>query len=83
MFVPDGRSSVTDIVKVLATTVPINPAVFDQPAVRSAEPPRSFSSHPLARFLESSVLGASRGAAPVGLDGWTTEQASIRVRKSS
>lgn len=83
MFVPEGRSSVTDIVKVLATTVFINPAVFGQPAVRSAEPARSLSSHPLARFLESSVLGASRGAAPVALDGWTTAQASIRVRRSS
>jgi hypothetical protein len=83
MFVPEGRSSVTDIVKVLATTVYINPAVFSQDAVRGAEPPRTLSPHPLARFLESSVLGASRGAAPVALDGWTTAQASIRVRKSS
>lgn len=82
MFAPEGRSSVTDILKVLVTTVFINPAVFGQPAVRG-DPPALHSRDPLARFLESSILGSSRGAAPVSLGGWATLQATVRVRKAS
>jgi hypothetical protein len=85
MSVPEGRESVTDTVKVIATVVPIDTSVFPQGAIRSAGLARSGATRdPLAAFLAAALRGTRQGEdITVASDGWATAQKSIRIRAAS
>jgi hypothetical protein len=80
MWVPDGRSSVTDTIKVFATAQPIDPTLFRLDPVKSTEalPARG----PLETFIEERVRG-KRGGTPVELGGWTTAERSLTIRRNA
>jgi hypothetical protein len=78
-FVPKGRSTVTDILKIFASYKPIDLTVLTQPAIRAV------SDDPLQQLLNDSV-GESRGiteagAKPLDLGSWTTTQRVLVVRR--
>ncbi len=82
-FLPEDRDSITDVLKVIATSTPINPKIFPQEAVRGAEE-LEVSEDPLERLLAHSSLGATRGFKSPGqveLSGWTTTQISVETRR--
>jgi uncharacterized caspase-like protein len=79
--VPRGRSIVTDILKVFASSKPIDLGPLSGAAVRDA----SVDSDPLQALLESSS-GISRGAvaigkSPLSLGGWTSAQRVLVVKR--
>ncbi len=82
-FLPEGRDAVIDVLKVIATTRPINPSVFPQGAIRGAPPPPATrgGQDPLQEFLSTSVRAKTRGARPVEVKSWVTTQKSITIRK--
>jgi hypothetical protein len=71
---PDGREEVRDIIKVFATSSPIDLSFLTQGGVRG-------DSDPLSQLLAQAYRGQSRGVARVGSDDWTTTEAVIRVRR--
>ncbi|HEY7510715.1 MAG TPA: caspase family protein, partial [Vicinamibacteria bacterium] len=81
-FVPEGEQAVTDTLKLFATTVPLDPRLFRQGAVRSGEA-ASASADPLAGLLDAAFLGKSRNARPVNLGGWTTAQETVVVSRDA
>ncbi len=77
-FVPKGRSTVTDILKVFASYKPIALTVLTQPAIRG------ISDDPLQQLLNESA-GQTRGITAVGskpldLGTWTTVQRTLVVK---
>ena len=80
-FVPEGRSSVQDTIKVFATDGPIDPWVFRQEAVRGPKAAGDASLNPLAALLESSLLGRTRNPRPVKLGDWATVELLLLVKK--
>ena len=83
-FVPDGRDSVQDVIKVFLTRKPLDPGVFTQGAVKAAdrgERGPGNPSDPLAAFLENALQGRTRGARPVEVDGWVTTEAAFTVSR--
>jgi len=82
-FVPEGRNSITDVLKVIATNTPINPRIFQQAAVRGAGHVE-VSDDPFERLLAHSSLGATRGFKSPGrveLSSWATTQISVETRQ--
>ena len=80
-FVPKGRSTVTDILKVFASYKPIDLTVLTQPAIRG------ISDDPLQQLLDDSA-GQTRGIAAAGssskatdLATWTTVQRVLVVKR--
>jgi hypothetical protein len=78
-FVPKGRSTVTDILKVFASDKPIDLTVLTQPAIRGIA-----DDDPLQQLLDDSA-GQTRGiseagAKPLDLGTWTTVQRVLVVR---
>lgn len=73
---PAGRDEIVDVVKVIATTEPINPAVFTEAAVKLAAPRGDTS---LAGFLEDAVTGRPRSLTPRDPDDWTTAQRRLTI----
>ena len=85
-FVPKGRSSVTDVLKVFASFKPVDLAPLTQGKVRDADTD-STNLDPLQELLMDST-GVSRGVAPllarpVDLGTWTTTQRVLLVKKRS
>jgi hypothetical protein len=80
-FVPEGRSSVQDTIKVFATDGPIDPWVFRQEAVRGPKAAGDASLNPLAALLESSLQGRTRNPRPVKLGDWATVELLLLVKK--
>jgi uncharacterized caspase-like protein len=86
-FVPKGRSSVTDILKVFASYKPIDLSPLTQAQIRGV-PQESGEPDPLQELLMDSA-GATRGLAPVSsggpkdLKGWTTVQRVLVVKRGS
>jgi hypothetical protein len=82
MSVPHGQTSVTDVLKVIATVKPIDPSVFPQGPIRSAPKGTSRTSDPLAQFLAMALRG-TKAATPISvdMDSWVTVQKTIRVEK--
>ncbi|MEN8689993.1 MAG: hypothetical protein AB1Z20_07785, partial [Desulfobacterales bacterium] len=79
MYLPEGRTEVIDVLKVLATTQPIDPSVFPQGSIRSAPPAETKAvADPLTRFLSKAVRG-QRAARPVDVKTWITKQTIVRV----
>jgi hypothetical protein len=82
-FVPEGRESVLDTIKVFATTAPLDARVFAQAAARGDDPARTASADPLAALLENAAFGRPRGSRPVPLGGWVTAQQAVTVARSA
>ena len=82
-YLPQGQERVVDVLKVIATTRPIDPSVYPQGALRQASPlpVTRGSPDPLAEFLSLSVRGKNRGAKPVEVKSWVTKQKSITIRR--
>jgi hypothetical protein len=74
--VPNGRSSVTDILKVFASSKPISLAPLTGGPIRSIDA----DSDPL-QVLLNSAAGASRSVTVTSLGSWATAQRVIVVRK--
>lgn len=83
MSVPSGHVSVTDALKVIATTRQIDPALFPQGPIQSAPQATSkAASDPLSRFLADALRG-TRAAVDITVesDSWVTVQKAIQVRQ--
>ena len=76
MFLPEGHSTVVDVLKVFATIEPIK----NSQSVFSRDVFRSGSDDPLSQFLADAVRG-ERGARPIQVKSWVTEEKTIRVRQ--
>ena len=87
MFIPDDypadRSSLTDVVKVFATTQKISGKMFELgPVPRGAPLETRANESPLSNYIRRIVVGRSRnfgGGGPIDADGWVTKERSIRV----
>jgi hypothetical protein len=66
-----GRVFVSDVIKVIASTVRLDPSHFAQPAARSADPPVS-ANDPLNRLMAATAVGQSRAATVVAVRDWGT-----------
>ncbi len=82
IFVPDGRATIVDTLKVVAATRPIDPSIFPQGPLRTAPKQRSISNDPLVRFLSDAVRFGVRAARPIEANSWTTRQKAVRVRRA-
>jgi hypothetical protein len=84
-FVPNGQSTVTDVLKVFASYKPINLTPLTQGAIRGLD--ESAELDPLEELLLDST-GVSRGVSPLlnkplDLGTWTTVQRVLRVKRKS
>jgi hypothetical protein len=84
-FVPNGQSTVTDVLKVFASYKPINLTPLTQGAIRGLD--ESAELDPLEELLLDST-GVSRGVSPLlnkplDLSTWTTVQRVLRVKRKS
>lgn len=81
--IPDGDPAATDVLKIIATDRPINPAVFPQPGIRSGDSRSTLPDDPLERLLATASFGLSRALVPepVALNDWATVQTSVTVRR--
>lgn len=77
---PPGRDEVKDILKVFATSTPVDFSFLAQAAVRGPGA-RASSSDPLSQLLEQAVRGTTRGVVTVDVESWTTKEAVVRVRR--
>ena len=81
--VPGDREVSVDIIKVIASTEPISPRVFQLgPVPRSRAPLSSSDEDPLERFMRRHVQGLTRNLHQIRLDGWATRQRVLRVVRS-
>ena len=83
LFLPEGRTTVLDVLKVIATTQQLDPAVFPQGSIRTAPPVETRAdADPLTRFLSKAVRG-QRAARPVDVKAWVTTQKLVRIRRQA
>lgn len=79
-WIPDDRTVSLDYVKAIATTQPIDPAVFQLgPVARSAAPTPPPGENALEGFLRSTYQGLTRNLGSVVVDGWAVEQRLLRT----
>jgi hypothetical protein len=84
-FVPAERDSVMDVIKLFATSQPVDFHRFTQPPVHGGQrgnlPPGL--NDPLYKLLEQATLGISRGARPaaVKMGDWATAERVFKVRR--
>ncbi len=84
-YLPAGKEVVKDILKVFATTVPVDFHVLTQPPVRRGENrslPEAMND-PLGQLLAHAIWGATRGKRPVPLGIWATAQRVVEVRREA
>ncbi len=85
-FVPQGRDSIRDVLKVIATTTPVDFGFLRQGAVRSApglREARGTPGNPLEELLAGAAIGISRGTkVKVDVSNWTTEAGIVEVRRA-
>jgi uncharacterized caspase-like protein len=80
MYLPERRTTVLDVLKVIATTQQIDPYVFPQGSIRRAPPPTTRAmKDPLSRFFSNSMRGV-RAAETVEVKAWVTRQKLVRIR---
>jgi hypothetical protein len=82
-FVPEGRDSVQDTIKLFATAAPLDAQMFQQAAVRRTDAPPPANRDPLAALLENTATGRARGARPVPLGEWATAQRAVTVSRGA
>jgi hypothetical protein len=84
-FVPEDRDSVMDVIKLFATSQPVDFHLFTQAPVRGGQrgnlPPGL--NDPLYKLLEQATLGVSRGARPaaVKMGDWATAERVFKVKR--
>jgi Caspase domain/Subtilase family len=82
LSVPNGLTGVVDVLKVLATTKPIDPSVFPRgPLKRGGIGKTKGGLDPLGELLANAIAG-KRAGTPVVVKSWTTQQIAVRIRKS-
>lgn len=76
---PSDRASVTDTLKVIASTTGIAGGSFNQSAVRDVLARNT--TNPTARMFESEATAVAREAFVFNTNDWTTDQTSIRIER--
>jgi hypothetical protein len=80
--IPEGRNSVTDVLKIFATVSDVDLGFLEQePIVRGERRAIGGSGDPVAGFLACAALGGEPSPSPVPLDRWTTEERVIHVKR--
>ena len=79
-YVPEDRTSVKDIIKVFATSTPVDFQALTQPGIRSASEVARAAEHPLEQLLAQAALGTTRQVRPIALGDWVTAQRAFTVR---
>lgn len=85
-YIPEGRESVKDIIKVFATREPADFRVLTQPPVRGGVGvDQTSANNPLGKLLDQAALGATRGARPAAVDlsSWETAMRVFEVVKAN
>ncbi len=83
-YVPDGHESVKDVLKVFATTTPVNFHNLIQPAILRRGEKREVpddSNDPLSQLLRHAALGTTRSDRSVDTNLWATVQRVLEVRR--
>jgi hypothetical protein len=84
VYVPPGRSSVRDHIKVFVSTTPLDLRFLTQPAVRGRDAAEASADSPLERMLAQASVGATRNLGqPINLGDWAVLQQAFVVRKRS
>lgn len=81
---PEGRDSVRDILKVIATTGYADFSFLKQAAVRGGPrlaATRGTAANPLEELLANAAVGTTRGVASVEVGSWTTMDKVLEVRQ--
>ena len=85
VYVPDGFEKVKDILKVFATSKPINVDIFTQPAIKKGEETTARGlrdeQNPLEEFFSNAARGTTRGGRVVNTGDWTTTEATFVVTR--
>jgi hypothetical protein len=85
-FVPSGRKSVRDVLKLIATTGYADFNFLKQKATRGGgglPQTRGKPRNPLEELLGNAALGTTRGARPQKIEGWTTADRVFEVRSKN
>ncbi len=85
-YIPEGRETVKDIIKVFATREPADFRVLTQPPVRGGVGvDHTSANNPLGKLLDQAALGATRGARPAAVDlsSWETSMRVFEVVKAN
>lgn len=81
---PQGRDSVRDILKLIATTQYADFSFLEQAAVRGGQglaATRGKAANPLEELLANAAVGTTRGVASVEVGSWTTVDKVLEVRQ--
>lgn len=84
--VREGFNSVTDTVKLIATTHPLDSSVFAQEPARSVDLDPSMvaaNAAPLQTLMSLLAVGGAREISNVPLDDWVTRHTSVTVKRPS
>ena len=76
-YVPSGRNSVRDVLKLIATTSYTDFNFLKKEAVRGGG---GNSRNPLEELLGNAAIGTTRGSRPTKVKGWTTADRIFEVR---
>lgn len=83
-YLPEGFTSVKDVLRLFATTTQLDFRFLEQDAIRGGESlTRGPGTDPLAQLLAQAALGTTRGARPLVLADWITAERVIEVRRNS
>ena len=77
-FIPPEFDGVRDIIKVFATSRPVELHPLTQSGVRSV-PDELETDDPLTRLIQQAMIGGTRGATRVGVDDWVTAELAFRI----
>jgi hypothetical protein len=75
---PTGRDSVKDVLKVIATTEPVDLSFLSQTPVRTATRVLS-DADPLSQLIANAATGLTRGVTRINLESWVTTERIIEV----
>jgi hypothetical protein len=81
---PDGRDSIRDVMKLVATTSYADLRFLKQPAVPGGQrlaDTRGGPANPLEELLAGAAIGATRGVEEVEVGNWSTADRVLEVRR--
>lgn len=84
VFVPEGMVQIKDVLKVFATSEPINVGIFTQAPMRKGERDMQAlrdAQNPLEQLLSSAARGTTRTALLVRTGDWATTQTAFVVKR--
>ena len=79
---PDGRLSVIDTFKVIASEQPIDPKIFPRGAFRGGTRSAPAPGDLMSQFIADTVLGERGSEREVTIDNWTTAEQTVRVQRA-